>query len=258
MKPEDRRHEIVELLVEHGSTTLDELAGRFAVSKMTIHRDLDDLEADGLLRKIRGGATIESSGQFESDFRYRARMAADEKKRIAARAARFLEPGMSVMIDDGSTSQSLVPFLIQRRPLTVITNNLSIITGLSGQAGIDLIALGGTFARKFNGFFGVVTEKALSDLRADVALLSSSAISGRTAFHQDQEVLEVKRRMMQSAARAYLMADHQKFGRTALHLLAGLDRFDGVITTAALSKDHAGTLRDHGIKLHFAEEEQDD
>ncbi|RYE71817.1 MAG: DeoR/GlpR transcriptional regulator, partial [Hyphomicrobiales bacterium] len=95
MKRDDRRRDIIEILVDQGTATLESLAQHFAVSKMTIHRDLDELETEGLLRKTRGGATIESSGQFESDFRYRARVAADEKRSIARRAAQFIEPGMS-------------------------------------------------------------------------------------------------------------------------------------------------------------------
>lgn len=254
MKPEDRRHEIVELLVEEGSATLEALARRFEVSHMTIHRDLDELENEGLLRKVRGGATIEASGQFESDFRYRARSAADEKRRIARRAAEFVEPGMSVMIDDGSTSQNLVPFLIDKRPLTVITNNMAVIADLTGAAGIETIALGGTYSKKFNGFFGVITEQALANLRADVVLLSSSAIEGTTAFHQDQEVLAVKRRMIDSSAQRYLMADHEKFGRTALHLFTDLGVFDGVVTSNELAAEKARALHDRGIRLHYAEE----
>lgn len=255
MRPEDRRHEIIELLADIREASLDELARRFAVSKMTIHRDLDELEADGLLRKIRGGATIESSGRFETDFRLRARMAAEEKRRIAKRAAGFIEPGMSVMIDDGSTSQTLVPFLIDKRPLTVITNNLALISELAGAGGIELIALGGTYSKKFNGFFGILTEAALKGMRADMVLLSSSAILGTKAYHQDQEVLEVKRTMIASSAQRYLMVDHQKFGRTALHLLSDLDVFDGVVTSRALSPDTAEALQQDGISLYFAEED---
>lgn len=254
VKPEDRRQDIIEMLVGVGSASLEDLSEHFGVSKMTIHRDLDELEQDGLLRKVRGGATIESSGQFESDFRYRARTAGDEKRRIARRAADFLTPGQSVMVDDGSTSQHLLPFLIDKRPLTVITNNLALIEGLARASGIELVALGGTYSRKFNGFFGVVTLTALDNLRADVALLSTSAIDGRTAFHQDQEVLEIKRRMIACSARQYLMADQAKFGRTALHFVTDLDVFDGVVTTRALPEARAASLRDAGITLHFCKE----
>ena len=63
MKREDRRRDIIEILVEQGTASLEALAQRFSVSKMTIHRDLDELESEGLLRKTRGGATIESSGR---------------------------------------------------------------------------------------------------------------------------------------------------------------------------------------------------
>ena len=254
MKPEDRRDDIVEFLVELGSASVQDLSQRFGVSKMTIHRDLDELEREGLLRKVRGGATIEASGHFESDFRYGARMAAEEKRRVAERAAEFVEPGMSVMVDDGSTSQNVVGALIERRPLTVITNNLAVTEGLSGASGIELITLGGTYSRKFNGFFGVLTLSALATLRADLVLLSSSAIQGCTAFHQDQEVLEVKRRMIASSARRYLMVDHRKFGRTALHLMTDLEVFDGVVTTRALDAERAAALTDQGIKLHYAED----
>ena len=62
MRPEQRRHEIIELLIREGAASLESMARAFEVSTMTIHRDLDDLESAGLLRKIRGGATIEAGG----------------------------------------------------------------------------------------------------------------------------------------------------------------------------------------------------
>ncbi|MCH8551882.1 MAG: DeoR/GlpR family DNA-binding transcription regulator [Natronospirillum sp.] len=258
MRPEDRRDDIVEFLIEKGSASVDVLADKFGVSKMTIHRDLDFLEDDGLLRKVRGGASIEASGQFESDFRYRARVATDEKREIAQRAAGFIEPGTSVMIDDGSTSLATIPYLLKKVPLTVITNNLAIIEQLSGKPGITLIALGGSYARKFNGFFGVLTHNALSTLRADIALLSTSAITGSTAYHQDQEILAVKRQMIESASATYLMADHQKFGKTALHVFSHLSEFDGVIVSPRIPSETVGHLQQEGVRLYFTEDHVND
>lgn len=249
MKPDDRRREIIEHLIDVGSDTLETLAARFDVSKMTIHRDLDDLEGEGLLRKVRGGATIEASHQFESDFRYRARVGVPDKARIASIAAGLIEPGTSVLIDDGSTTQALVPHLLECRPLTVITNSQGVIRGLTDAHGIDLIALGGGFSRKFDGFFGGLTLAALRNLRADVALLSSSAVDSRTAFHQDTEVLEVKRRMMASAARSYLLVDPAKFGRTALHVMCELSAFDGIVTSPDLDPGILRDLRDRGLNV---------
>src|SRR5690606_14481413 len=79
MKRDERRQAIMDQLIEARAVDLDDLATRFAVSKMTIHRDLDDLEQAGLLRKVRGGATIETGTQFESDFRIRELQYADAK-----------------------------------------------------------------------------------------------------------------------------------------------------------------------------------
>ena len=255
MKPENRRTEIVEMLLEQGSASLEELANRFSVSTMTIHRDLDFLENDGLLRKVRGGASIESSGEFESDFRYRTRLSTLEKSSITRQAATFVEPGTSVMIDDGTTSQTIVPWLLQKTPLTVITNNLAIMEELADQSSVNLIALGGSFSKKYQGFFGVLTHQALSALRADVALVSASAISGSTAFHQDQEVLSVKRQMIAASAACYLMVDHRKFGKTALHLFSELDMFDGVIVSRSLPSETVQELHASGVKVFIADEQ---
>ena len=86
MKREDRRQAIMDALIAERAVELDALADRFAVSKMTIHRDLDELEQAGLLRKVRGGATIEAGTQFESDFRIRALQDGEAKARMARAA----------------------------------------------------------------------------------------------------------------------------------------------------------------------------
>lgn len=120
----------------HGSSgarwggKLDALAAHFSVSNMTIHRDLDDLEAAGILRKIRGGATIEAGTQFESDFRFREQQGSDAKGAMADAALALIEPGMTVIINDGSMAAVLGARLTERRPLTVVTNNAAVIDAL--------------------------------------------------------------------------------------------------------------------------------
>jgi len=253
MKAEDRRSRIVEALMETGAATVDTLADRFDVSRMTIHRDLDELEDAGLLRKVRGGASIRSSLQFESDFRYRTKLATAEKRRISAWAATKIEPGQTVMIDDGSTVGGIGDALMEARPLTVITNNAALIEQLAGETGIDLISLGGFYSKKFHGFFGIVAEEALSRLRADVAILTSTAVQGAQAFHQDPEVVALKRLMIAGAEKSYLLVDHTKFGRNALHFFTDLTAFDTVITSAELSVRTTRTLSDAGVTLEVAQ-----
>ena len=252
MKRDERRQAIMDLLVGARTLGLDDLADRFAVSRMTIHRDLDDLEAEGLLRKIRGGASIEAGTQFESDFRFRQLQGHDAKERMARAALALVEPGMTVIINDGSMAAMLGAMLTERRPLTVITNNDAVIDALKAEAGITLIALGGTYSTKFNGYFGKVTEDAIGRLRADIAFISTPALSGLQAFHMDEPVVRAKRAMIEGSERRVLLVNHLRFGRPALHVLADLSEFDAIITDAPPAPEDRAAMDRAGIALTVA------
>lgn len=254
MKRDERRQQIMDLLVEQGAVELDALAERFAVSKMTIHRDLDDLEAEGLLRKIRGGATIEAGTQFESDFRFRERQGPDVKARMAQTALEFIEPGMTIMLNDGSTAAFVGTLLRNKRPLTVITNNDAVIETLKSEPGITVISLGGRYSSKYNAWVGRVTEDALAHLRADLAIISTPAVSGTQTFHMDDDIVRVKRRMMDGAQRAILLINHTRFDRTALHLLADLSEFEAIITDNTPTDEARDALTRAGMQLTLAKE----
>lgn len=254
MRREDRRQAIMDLLVEDRAVDLDALSARFGVSRMTIHRDLDDLEQAGLLRKVRGGATIDAGAQFESDFRVRALQDAEGKARMARAAVEMVEPGMSVLVNDGSMAALLGARLADKAPLTVITNNAAVIDALKEAQRVTLIALGGVFSPKFNGFFGVVTETALSQLRADMAFISAPALAGLQAYHMDESAIRAKRAMMKSAARRVLLVNHQRFGRSALHVLADLAEFDAIITDAPPAPADRAALDRAGLALTIARE----
>ena len=252
MKREERQQLIVNLLVEGKTVEVDDLAERFSVSKMTIHRDLDDLEQAGVLRKVRGGATIDAGTQFESDFRIRERQGGEAKVAMAQEALALVEPGMTVMVNDGSMAAVFGEMLLRKRPLTVITNNAAIMERLKGENGITLIALGGIYSAKFNAYLGVVTEEALSRLRADIAFISTPAVSGRLAYHMDDNVVRAKRAMISSSARSCLLVNHQRIGHTALHVMADLADFDTIITDSAPTAAVLNEFDRAGIKLTIA------
>lgn len=252
VKRNDRQRAIIELLVNQGEVGLDDLAGRFGVSKMTIHRDLDELEGEGLLRKVRGGATIEASTQFESDFRFRERQGTEAKAAMAEAALTLVEPGMTVMVNDGSMAALLGARLVEKCPLTVITNNAAVIDALRAEPGVTLIGLGGTYSAKFNAFLGTLAETALAGLRADLAFISTPAVSGLEAFHMDDGVVRAKRAMMASATRRCLLVNHLRFDRTALHRLARLDEFDVIITDKAPSAAVRAALEGAGLDVTVA------
>ncbi|PWR02499.1 DeoR family transcriptional regulator [Meridianimarinicoccus roseus] len=252
MKRDTRRQQIIDLLVDRGAVDVEDLARRFAVSKMTVHRDLDELEGMGLLRKVRGGASMEASAQFESDFRYRERQGLDTKQRLARAAMELVAPGMSVIVNDGSTAAVLGAMLAEIRPLTVITNNQAVIDALRNAPGITLVALGGVYSAKFNGYFGLMTEDSLARLRADIAFVSSPALDLAGVHHMDAQVIRSKRGMMAAATRRCLMVNHGRFGHGALYRLSGLDAFDTLITDAAPPPDLRAALDGAGVALTVA------
>ncbi|GGG83340.1 DeoR family transcriptional regulator [Salipiger pallidus] len=252
MKRDDRRQRILDALVRDGAVQLDAMAEEFGVSRMTIHRDLDDLETEGLLRKIRGGATIEPGSQFESDFRFRHLQGQDLKQRMARAALSLVEPGMTVMVNDGSTATVLGAMLTEKRPLTVITNNDAVMEALKAEPGITIIALGGRFSTKYNAWVGRVTEAALGGLRADIAFVSTPAAGDGHVYHMDDDITRVKRRMLDGAARKVLLINHLRFGHTALHVLAPLAEFEAVVTDASPSAAVCTEIEAAGARLIVA------
>lgn len=252
MKREDRHQAILDLLVVQRAVDLDDLALRFGVSKMTVHRDLDELEAAGVLRKVRGGATVEAGTQFESDFRIRARQDLGAKETMTLAALDMVEPGMTVMVNDGSMAAHLGARLVEKRPLTVITNNAAVIDALRAEPGITLIALGGIYSPKYNGFFGLLTEEALGRLKADLAFISAPAVQGMAAWHMEDSVVRSKRAMMGAATRSCLLINHARFGRTALHHLADLAAFDRIITDAPPEPEAQAAIARAGLRLTIA------
>ncbi|ROU03463.1 DeoR/GlpR family DNA-binding transcription regulator [Histidinibacterium lentulum] len=252
MKRDERQHCIMDVLVADGEVQLEALALRFDVSRMTIHRDLDELEAAGVLRKIRGGATIRSGTRFESDFRFRERQGAEAKAAMARAALELIEPGMTVMINDGSMAAVLGRMVPGKRPLTVITNNVAILEALQGEAGITLIAIGGVYSQKYNAYLGSLAEEALAGLRADLAFLSSPAVAGLEVFHMDDSVARCKRAMIRQADECCLAVNHGRFGQAALYRLAALSEFRHIITDGAPPPEVRAELEGAGLSLTIA------
>src|SRR5581483_5776733 len=119
----------------------------------------DELEAQGILRKVRGGATAQPSSLFESDARYRLTLAVREKEAIAQRALTYIEPGQAVLLDDSTTVLALVRLLPQVTPLTVITYGLAATRELTQVRGVHLISPGGEYLPKYDAFVGLLCEQ---------------------------------------------------------------------------------------------------
>lgn len=247
-----RQAKVAEAVMAVGTIRIERLAEMFSISLMTVHRDLDELESRGVLRKSRGVATATSTILVESSDVYRMSRQGQEKEALALAAMELVEPGQAIILDDSTTILRMAPHLEHKAPLTVITNVFSLMNELRGTRGITLIGIGGEFHHWCNAFMGPMTTQALAELHADTAFLSTAAITGDVAYHQVTETIETKRAMLKSASRKVLLVDHTKFQRHALHALAPLTDFDIVIVDDSTPAADVDRMRGKGIHVVVA------
>ncbi|MER5387870.1 DeoR/GlpR family DNA-binding transcription regulator [Saccharopolyspora sp. NPDC002686] len=248
-----RREEIRQEVLASGFVRIEELAAKHGVSGMTIHRDLDVLEQQGWLRKVRGGATSTPTALLETSVRARIADAAEDKARIAEHAARLVTPGQVVALDDSTSALAVAERLPALAPLTVVTNFLSVINLLSGEPGLHLIGLGGDYQPSYDAFLGLHTAKLARTMRSDVLFMSTTAVVDGHCLHRSQETIQVKRALMETTGKRVLLLDHSKFDRRAVHELAPLTEFDLVIVDAGTPAPLLDELRAAGVALEVAE-----
>jgi DeoR/GlpR family transcriptional regulator of sugar metabolism len=246
-RQEERHRLITEAVMATGSVAIEDLSRMFDVSVMTIHRDLDRLEAQNVLRKSRGVATALPSSTVESNDAYRRNQQRDEKRGLAAAAMEFIQPGHTVMLDDSTTVLPLLDLLPGKAPLTVASNSLSVINGLVGSEEIELVQLGGEFRAWCNAFMGQMTLDAITALRADVLIMSTSAVTGGACYHQRQDTISIKRALINAAETSVLLVDHTKFERRALFKLCALADFAHIVVDSETPDAAVDALRQqHG------------
>lgn len=226
---ETRHGEIIRMVRSSGVVSVGALAASLGVSPATIRRDLQSLDAEGALRRVRGGAG-RIADEDPVPFDEVATVAVDDKERVARSAAELVSDGDVVLLDIGTTTARLARLLRGRR-ITVITSSLAVVDELRSDPAVELLVLGGILRRNYLSFVGMLTEQALREVRAHLLFLGTSGI-GRDGQVMDSTLVEVpvKRAMIGSAERTVVLADRGKFPGTGLLPVCGPDAVDVLIT----------------------------
>jgi len=218
----ERHARIAQLIALQSAVTVPDLGKRFSVSDMTVRRDLQRLEQEGILVRIYGGAVARVSEQ-DAAYGVREQVQREEKRAIARVAASLVNPGDTILIDAGTTTAQLARHLHGKMALTVITNSLCVLRELGGDSQITLIATGGTVRHSTLSFVGSWAEEMLSRFRADRLFLAATAVDlERRLFNSNVHETGVKRRMIRSARQVILSADHTKFEKQSTVKIADL------------------------------------
>ena len=244
-----RQARILDSLRADGEVRVGELADQFGVSLSTIRRDLNALNAEGLLRRVRGGGSIEPDKEPFSAVEHKR---PTEKRQIAERAAALVAEGDVVLVDIGTTTALLARHLRGRR-ITVITSSLAVIDQLRDDDSVELIVLGGAVRKNYNSMVGALTEQALAQIRATTCFLGTSGIraDGTIADTTGMEV-PVKRAMIESSQRVVVLADSSKFPGVGVLRVCGPEDIDEVVTNADAEPAILDCLRGAGVEVILA------
>lgn len=148
-----KRIDLIEKYIyKHKTISIDKLCEEFKMSKNTIRRDIDTLVDRGVIKKVYGGVTVNSSNKELLSFEERTIKNNFAKLSIAERASQFVEDGDSIFIDSGTTTFNMIEYLKDKKNITVFTNNLNVIVQAIPYENIEIICLSGKLTRK-NIFF---------------------------------------------------------------------------------------------------------
>jgi DeoR/GlpR family transcriptional regulator of sugar metabolism len=244
----DQRHELIlRILRTDGPTTVEALAERLATSNATIRRDLVQLDDDGLLKRVYGGAV--PLDDRDDAFLDVAAVNTREKDAIAVRCADMIKDGETVLIDIGTTAHRVARQL-RGRSLTVITSSLAVMEELQEEPQIQLMMLGGMLWRDYRSLVGFMTEDNIRQIHADRLILGTSGVrpSGQIT---DTTVIEVtvKRAMISVSDQVILAADIGKFPGTGMAKVCGPEDIDIVVTNAPVDPVTAAALREAGVDV---------
>jgi len=223
-----RRETIVARLSQGEAVVAARLAVEFGVSEDVVRRDLREIAARGLCKRVYGGALpVSPAGASIAD---RTESDPERKLALARAAATLLRPKQSIFLDSGSTNARLAALLPGNLQLTVVTNSIQVAAAATGRAGVALFLIGGGVNSHAGACIGTRAAAELQRHRIDLGFIGACAISaadGLCGF--DPEEVDFKRALLGISKSAVVMVTNEKLETTAPHLIAPLAAIDRLI-----------------------------
>lgn len=249
----ERRKKIMEIINENKSVLVTELSKLFSVTEETIRRDLEKLETEGLLKRTYGGAVLHESTNVELPFNIRVGKNPEGKKAIGVKVAEFIEDGDSIILDSSSTALQVAKSIKHKRKITVITNSEKVVLELSNAVDCKVISTGGTLKANSMSLVGHWAEKAIQNYNVDKAIISCAGASLVKGFTDSNELeAEVKKAMIDSSEKIFLVVDNTKFDKVSFTKIADFRSIDYIFTDKKLSSEWEKQIEENKIKLIYA------
>ncbi|OAH09755.1 DeoR/GlpR family DNA-binding transcription regulator [Streptomyces jeddahensis] len=260
---EQRRALILDEVRRRGGVRVNELTRKLGVSDMTVRRDLDTLARQGVIEKVHGGAVpVVEASTHEPGFEAKSGLELTAKEDIARAAAALVSPGSAIALSGGTTTYALAQHLLDVPDLTVVTNSVRVADVFhtaqrsSGQAqGAATVVLTGGVRTPSDSLVGPVADQAIAALHFDMLFLGVHGISVEAGLSTPNLAeAETNRRLVHSARRVIVVADHTKWGTVGLSSFAELEQVDTLVTDSGLPPEARAEISEHLRRLVVAGE----
>lgn len=249
--PRERQQQILARLREQGRVIAATLASEFGVSEDSIRRDLRELSAQGLCRRVYGGALMPTP--VFDPLLQRLQQHTDRKRLLARAAVQLIQPGQLLLMDASSTNVAIADALPQGLSLTVATNSPGIAHQLLGRGGITVLQIGGRIDPVIRAALGVQALEQLQRLRADLCFPGVCGIDcERGLWGIDIEDSAFKRAMIDVSNRVAIVATQEKVGALAAHAIAPVELLDDLVVEHDTPAASLAGFRDRGLSIHIA------
>jgi DeoR family fructose operon transcriptional repressor len=253
MKAAERQLRIRQMFESKDFLDLETLCRELDASESSVRRDLDVLEEQNVLKRVYGGAVpVQPPGNGGAfDFTVESERFSDEKSRIGRLTAGLIENGQTVILDGGSTVAAVARELAAKS-LHVVTNSLPIAEALEARRNIELTLTGGYLDPRIRVMLGPLCEQMLGLIRADVVIMGIGSVSDAGFSNNNTLVVGSEQKMIEIASKLIIVADHTKFGRSAMIPVAQLEAADTVVSDGELAPEYVDLLRSKDIEVLLA------
>lgn len=248
----ERRRLIISILQEKNSVLVPELSKEFNVTEETIRRDLEKLEREGILKRTYGGAVLNESTNVDLPLNIREVTNKEGKEAIGTKVTDFIEDGDTILLDSSSTALQIASKIKNKKKITVITNSIKIVLELSDAKDCRIISTGGMLRENAMSFVGHMAEQSIKNYNVDKAIISCKGVDKLKHITESNEMeAEVKKAMINSADKVFLVVDHAKFDKVAFVKMLNINAVDMIFTDRRLPEDWEQHLRNHNVEVVY-------
>jgi DeoR family fructose operon transcriptional repressor len=250
----ERRNMIVEILNESGRVNVNDLSERFGVSGVVIRTDLSELEKQGLLTRVHGGAITSYKAYYDMSLVQRSNTNAKEKTAIGKTLHDMIKDNDTIMMNAGTTPLFIMREIMDKQ-ITIVTNSIALALEGAKNPNFKIILLGGDVDSNYQFTYGVSAIKSMEPYTADLLIMSVDGIapSGGISTFYYQEA-EICRYMIKHARRTVVAADYSKIGRTAFAEIENVDTVDTIVTCGNIDAAMLESLKNQNVEVIIAKE----